>query len=51
MNRIEEPAHQELIIHCARVFYHLFGDVLRSADAAQVAGLARTDQPGEFHAA
>jgi pyrroloquinoline quinone (PQQ) biosynthesis protein C len=51
MNRIEVAYEQQLIVHCAGVFYHLFGDVLRSVDGAQVMGLARTAQPGEIHAA
>lgn len=39
MDHITAPLDQQAIIHCARVFYRLFGDVLRSVDAAQVAGL------------
>jgi long-chain acyl-CoA synthetase len=42
MNRIDDPADQAAIVHCAQVFYRLFGDVLRSVDATQVAGLTRT---------
>lgn len=30
MNRIPEPADQQLIIHTARVFYKLYGDIFRS---------------------
>jgi pyrroloquinoline quinone (PQQ) biosynthesis protein C len=50
MNRIDEPEEQQLIIHSARVFYRLFGDVLRSVDGAQVASLPRADRSA-IHAA
>ena len=30
MNRITDPEHQDIIVHAANVFYHLYGDVLRS---------------------
>jgi len=39
MNRISDTEEQQLIIHCAKVFYRLFGDVLRSVAAEQVAQL------------
>jgi pyrroloquinoline quinone (PQQ) biosynthesis protein C len=39
MNRIDDPEEQRIIIHCARVFYRLFGDVLRSVAAEQVSDL------------
>lgn len=34
MNRISDPGEQALIIHTARVFYRLYGDIFRSLDAA-----------------
>jgi pyrroloquinoline quinone (PQQ) biosynthesis protein C len=40
MNRIDDPEEQRIIIHCARVFYRLFGDVLRSVAADQVDNLS-----------
>jgi pyrroloquinoline quinone (PQQ) biosynthesis protein C len=49
MNRIEDPAEQQVIEHCARVFYRLFGDVLRSVGADQVEGLPMIS--GASHAA
>lgn len=30
VNRIEDPADREAVIHCARVFYGLYGDVFRA---------------------
>jgi len=39
MNRINAVEEQEIITHSAKAFYRLFGDVLRSVDAAQVAAL------------
>jgi len=33
MNRITDPAEQALIIHTARVFYKLYGDIFRGLDA------------------
>lgn len=29
INRIENPADQESIIHCAKAFYHLYGNIFR----------------------
>jgi long-chain acyl-CoA synthetase len=40
MNRISDSAEQRVIIHCARVFYRLFGGALRSVSADQVAALS-----------
>jgi len=37
MDRIDDPAEQRVITHAAGVFYRLFGDVLRSVSADQVA--------------
>jgi long-chain acyl-CoA synthetase len=55
MNKITDPQEQQIIIHCARVFYKLFGDVLRSVNAEQVAGLTvgKDFNPGQeaHHAA
>ncbi len=39
MNRVEDESDQQLIVHCARNFYHLYADVFRSVDAAQAAAL------------
>ncbi|MGM0594816.1 MAG: TenA family transcriptional regulator [Pseudomonadota bacterium] len=30
MNKIEEPATQQQIIHCANMMYHLYGNIFRS---------------------
>ena len=51
MNRINEPAEQQAIIHFARVFYRLFGDVLRSVAAEQVATLPVSHKQGVTDAA
>ncbi len=51
MDRIDDPADQRLIVHCAQVFYRLFGDVLRSVAAGQVAQLPRAANRGDEHAA
>lgn len=40
MNRIEDPADQERIIHAANVFYRLYGDMFRSLDGAAAPVLA-----------
>jgi len=40
MNRIENPADQELIVHAANVFYGLYGDVFRSLEASNAPALA-----------
>jgi pyrroloquinoline quinone (PQQ) biosynthesis protein C len=40
MDRIDEPAEQQLIIHCARNFYHLYADVYRSIEPGQALSLA-----------
>lgn len=37
MNRVEDPADQEMIIHCARNFYHLYADVYAGVNEQQVA--------------
>jgi pyrroloquinoline quinone (PQQ) biosynthesis protein C len=39
MNKIEDRDEQACIIHCAKVFYRLFGDLLRSVAADQVEAL------------
>ena len=36
MNQIADPADQASIIHCARAFYRLYGDTLRSVSAADI---------------
>lgn len=35
MNRIDDPAEQQPIIHCARMFYRLYGDIFRTLSAQQ----------------
>jgi pyrroloquinoline quinone (PQQ) biosynthesis protein C len=40
MNRIDDPEEQDLIVHCARVFYKLYGDVLRNIAPEQARKLA-----------
>lgn len=42
MNRIDSPSAQATIVHCARNFYRLYGDVFRSIDGAQGQQLAAT---------
>jgi len=39
MNRIEEPSEQQDIVHAARMFYRLYGEVLRSVAATQAKAL------------
>ncbi len=39
MNKIEKQGQQELIIHCARNFYHLYADVYSSVAAEQALSL------------
>jgi len=40
MNRIDDPRDQSAIVHAARVFYRLYGDVFRSLDGAMAPALA-----------
>ena len=40
MNRIDDPVDQEQIIHCAKVFYRLYGDVYSSVDPQHARQLA-----------
>jgi pyrroloquinoline quinone (PQQ) biosynthesis protein C len=47
MNRIVDPTEQQVIFHCARVFYRLFADVLRSVAAEQVSTLPVLHNPGQ----
>jgi len=42
MNRIEAPDDRARIIHCARVFYRLYGDVLRGVTQHARSTLGRT---------
>ncbi len=45
MVQITDPAEQQLIIHAAKRFYRLYGDIFRSLDAAHgLSRLADTDQ-------
>ncbi len=39
MNRIEDRSEQQIIIHAARMFYRLYGDVFRSVAATQAHAL------------
>ena len=34
MNRIDSPKDQEAVVHCARMFYRLYGDIFRGIAAA-----------------
>lgn len=45
MNRIEDPSEQRLIVHSARVFYQLYGDVLRSIAPEQARRLVASTLP------
>ena len=40
MDKIEDERDQQLIVHSARNFYHLYGDVYRSVEAGQALSLA-----------
>jgi len=51
MNRIDDKAEQQLIVHHAQAFYRLFGDVLRSVSADQVLSLPAAKTRGASHAA
>lgn len=37
VNRLDEPDDRATVIHCARVFYHLYGNVFRALDAERIA--------------
>lgn len=39
VNRISDAADRTVVIHCARVFYHLYGNIFRSLDADRGRGL------------
>lgn len=41
MNRIDDPAEQQLIVHSANVFYRLYGDVFRGLAGEQAAQFGR----------
>lgn len=41
MNRITDTKEQALIIHCAKVFYQLYGDVFRSVKAEQIINIQK----------
>jgi pyrroloquinoline quinone (PQQ) biosynthesis protein C len=47
MNRIDSPAEQQQIVHSAKVFYRLFGDVLRSVDPQQADSLPLIMKQGD----
>ncbi len=40
MNRIDDPTEQQQIIHSAKMFYLLYGNVLRSVEPSQALALA-----------
>ncbi|MET0380134.1 MAG: iron-containing redox enzyme family protein [Spongiibacteraceae bacterium] len=40
MNRIDDPAEQQIIVHSANVFYRLYGEVFRTLAGAQAAAFA-----------
>ena len=40
MNQITDPKEQQLIMHCAKVFYELYGNVFRSVQAEQARSIA-----------
>lgn len=40
MNRVEDPADQDQIVHAANVFYRLYGDMFRALDGADAPRLA-----------
>ncbi|HEX2830461.1 MAG TPA: iron-containing redox enzyme family protein [Burkholderiales bacterium] len=35
VDRLEDPADRAVLLHCAKVFYRLYGDVFRELDAAR----------------
>jgi len=40
MNRIEDPADQDQIVHAANAFYGLYGDIFRSLEGSEAPALA-----------
>lgn len=40
MDKIEDPADQQEILHCARMFYRLYGDVYSSVDPSHTSSMA-----------
>lgn len=51
MNRIDDSAEQATIVHCARVFYRLYADLLRSVAPEQARHLAISTVARQHHAA
>lgn len=51
MNRLDDSAEQDTIVHCARVFYRLYGDVLRSVAPEQVRHLETSITSSRHYAA
>ncbi len=51
MNQIEDPEEQKLIVHCASVFYQLYGDILRSVAPEQAILLSPAQDTTGSHAA
>lgn len=43
MDRIDDPAEQELILHCCRIFYRLYGDIFRELTPEH--GVPRLQEP------
>jgi len=41
MNRIDDSGDQDLIVHCAQRFYHLYGDIFRELDQQPISQLKK----------
>jgi hypothetical protein len=37
MNRLEDGGDRETVVHCAKIFYRLYGNVFRALDAGRAA--------------
>jgi pyrroloquinoline quinone (PQQ) biosynthesis protein C len=51
MNRIDDPREQDMIVHSTRVFYRLYGDILRSIAPEQARRLAAPALKADSNAA
>jgi pyrroloquinoline quinone (PQQ) biosynthesis protein C len=40
VNRLDEPGDRAILIHCAKVFYRLYGDVFRALDTRRTCAVA-----------
>ncbi|MBL4672739.1 MAG: iron-containing redox enzyme family protein, partial [Arenicella sp.] len=40
VNRIDDPEDQAQIIHCAKMFYHLYGNVFGELNESQIENIA-----------